>query len=228
MSDAIRVLIVEDDVVLRARLVEILSGTAPFEVAGEADTVADARALLERAPAVALIDLGLPDGHGSEVIAAIRKQSPGCKILVLSVFEDSASVLGALRSGADGYILKDTPPEQVIGHIRETLDGQSPISARAASHVLKYVRTQQDTLVPDPVEPDPALPALSPREKELLEHLARGMARKEAARKMGISPFTVGEYLQSVYRKLSVNSRGEAVYEALNARLIDIPRPLPE
>lgn len=209
-------IVVDDDVILRRRLSGILSSAGDFEVLGEAGTVAEGLGLVTRAPQLALVDLGLPDGHGIEVIAALRVHVPAAKALVISVFEDRASVLGAFRAGADGYLLKDTPDDQVLAHVRETLAGETPISARAAGHLLSFVRSEQRQ------QPTADAPSLSPREKELLQHLARGLARKEVAREMGISHFTVGEYLQSIYRKLSVNSRGEAVYEALRARLIDI------
>lgn len=209
-------IVVDDDVVLRRRFSGVLSGAGDFEVLGEAGSVADGLKLVALAPQIALVDLGLPDGHGVEVIAALRDRVPGVKTLVISVFEDRASVLSAFRAGADGYLLKDTPDEQVLTHVRETLAGETPISARAAGHLLSFVRAEQRQ------QPATGAPSLSPREKELLQHLARGLARKEVAREMGISHFTVGEYLQSIYRKLSVNSRGEAVYQALQARLIDL------
>lgn len=209
-------IVVDDDVILRRRLSCILAGAGDFDVLGEAGSVAEGLRLAERSPQLALVDLGLPDGHGIEVIAALRVRVPEAKALVISVFEDRASVLGALRAGADGYLLKDTPDDQMLAHVRETLAGETPISARAAGHLLSFVRAEQRQ------PPAADAPSLSPREKELLQHLARGLARKEVAREMGISHFTVGEYLQSIYRKLSVNSRGEAVYEALRARLIDL------
>lgn len=210
------VIVVDDDVVLRRRFSGILSGSGDFEVMGEAGSVADALKLVACGPHIALVDLGLPDGHGVEVIAALRDRVPGARSLVISVFEDRASVLSAFRAGADGYLLKDTLDEQVLAHVRETLAGETPISARAAGHLLSFIRAEQRQ------QPATGAPTLSPREKELLQHLARGLARKEVAREMGISHFTVGEYLQSIYRKLSVNSRGEAVYQALQARLIDL------
>jgi DNA-binding NarL/FixJ family response regulator len=212
-------IVVDDDVILRRRLSAILAGAGDFIVLGEAGTVAEALGLVSREPQLALVDLGLPDGHGIEVIAALRERAPEAKALVISVFEDRASVLGAFRAGADGYLLKDTPDDQMLAHVRETVAGETPISARAAGHLLSFVRAEQRQ------KPAEDAPSLSPREKELLEYLARGLARKEVAREMGISHFTVGEYLQSIYRKLSVNSRGEAVYEALRARLIDLGKP---
>jgi DNA-binding NarL/FixJ family response regulator len=150
------------------------------------------------------------------VIERIRRTSPGCRVLVITVFEDRESVFHTLRAGADGYILKDTRPEALVAHVRATLAGETPISARAAGHLLSLVREEE------PPAEAAAQPSLSPRERTLLELLARGMSRKEAARVMAISPFTVAEYVQSIYRKLSVRSRGEAVYEALQTGLIKL------
>jgi DNA-binding NarL/FixJ family response regulator len=140
-------------------------------------------------------------------------------VLVFTVFEDKASVLNTLKAGADGYILKDTTADMVLAHVRATLAGETPISARAASHLLSLVRDE-----PVVEEPEPGAPHLSPRERELLEYLARGLSRKEAARIMNLSPYTVAEYVQGIYRKLQVKSRGEAVFEAIQAKLIRIDR----
>lgn len=212
-----RVIIVDDDDLLRRRIIDCLRDHVV--IAGEAATLGEGVALATRNLDLALVDLGLPDGHGGDLIAYLKHEHPQCRMLVLSIFEDRASVLGAIRAGADGYILKDTPDEDVRAYVTATLEGEAPISARAALHLLKELR--------DPAEVANTAPAenvanLSPREKDLLERLARGRSRKEAAREMGISPFTAAEYLQNVYRKLSVNSRAEAVYEALQARLISL------
>ncbi|MDF7775413.1 response regulator transcription factor [Sphingomonas sp. AOB5] len=214
-----KIVLVEDDASLLAYAGSVLAGASDIEVVGQAECVADALALVALAPDLALLDLGMPDGSGIEVLTALRRDVPGCKILVFTVFEDRASVINTLKAGADGYILKDTSPEQLLAHVRATIAGETPISSRAASHLLSLVRD-------DPPEPDPAIdtPQLSPRERELLEYLARGLGRKEAARVMGISPYTVAEYIQGIYRKLQVRSRGEAVYEAVQAKLITLDR----
>jgi DNA-binding NarL/FixJ family response regulator len=185
-------------------------------VAGQAGLVAEALALVEMAPDLVLLDLGLPDGSGIAVIEKVRKTAPSCRVLVITVFEDRESVVSTLRAGADGYILKDTRPDALVGNVMATLAGETPISARAAGHLLSLVRDDE------PRVEGAAPPSLSPRERTLLELLARGMSRKEAARVMAISPFTVAEYVQSIYRKLSVRSRGEAVYEALQTGLIKL------
>lgn len=212
-----RVILVEDDASLRDYAVSVLATAADIDLVGEAECVAGGLALVGLAPDLALLDLGMPDGSGIEVLSALRREVPACKVLVFTVFEDRASVINTLKAGADGYILKDTSPDQLLAHIRATISGESPISARAASHLLSLVRD-------DPPEPDPGapVPQLSPRERELLEYLARGLGRKEAARVMGISPYTVAEYVQGIYRKLQVRSSGEAVFEAIQAKLIKL------
>lgn len=215
-----RVIVVEDDDRLRDYALQVLAAAGEIEVIGQAANLADGLALADLKPDLALLDLGLPDGSGIDLIEAIRTSNPACRILVFTVFEDRTSVLGTLKAGADGYILKDTSAEALLAHARATLAGETPISARAASHLLSLVRDE-------PVVEEPAAagaPHLSTRERELLEYLARGVSRKEAARIMGISPYTVAEYVQSIYRKLQVKSRGEAVYEAIQARLIRLDR----
>jgi DNA-binding NarL/FixJ family response regulator len=217
-----RILVVEDDARLRAHVVGAFRAAEDLRTIGDVGSVAEALPLLALSPDLILLDLGLPDGSGVRVIEAVRERLPACRVLVLTVFDDRASVLGTLKAGADGYVLKDSPTADVLAHVRSTLAGETPISARAASHLLSIVRDdpQQAEM---PVETQTAA-RLSPRERELLEHLARGLSRKEAARTMGISPNTVAEYMQGVYRKLQVRSRGRAVFEALQSRLIDVER----
>jgi DNA-binding NarL/FixJ family response regulator len=215
-----RVIIVEDDERLRSYATSALAGADEIEVVGDAGNLATGLPLVDLMPDLALLDLGLPDGSGISVIEAIRSKVPNCRILVFTVFEDRASVLNTLKAGADGYILKDTTADMVLAHVRATLAGETPISARAASHLLSLVR--DEPVIAETAEPD--APHLSPRERELLEYLARGLSRKEAARVMNLSPYTVAEYVQGIYRKLQVKSRGEAVFEALQAKLIRIDR----
>lgn len=217
-----RVIIVEDDPRLRAHARNALLGVGHLSIAGEASSLAEAMPLVALKPDLMLLDLGLPDGHGSTLIDAMREASPDCRILVFTVFEDRASVVNSLRAGADGYILKDSSKEQLVAHVEATLAGETPVSARAAKHLLAIIREDPDTAPDDAsaAEAGPDYPALSPREKELLEYLARGLSRKEAARVMQISPYTVAEYVQGIFRKMHVRTRGEAVFEALQSGII--------
>lgn len=217
-SSLARIIIVEDDERLRSYAIASLKDAEEMDVVGQAASVAEGLPLVDQKPDLALLDLGLPDGSGIRIIEAIRKKLPDCRVLVFTVFEDKASVLNTLKAGADGYILKDTTAEMLLAHVRVTLAGETPISARAASHLLSLVRDEPTASNAT----DPDAPHLSPREHELLEYLARGLSRKEAARVMNLSPHTVAEYVQGIYRKLQVKSRGEAVFEAIQAKLIRI------
>lgn len=219
-SGPARVIVIEDDDRLRGYALNALSRTDDITLVGDAGSVEGGLPLIDLSPDLVLLDLGLPDGSGIRIIEAARERAPGCRVLVFTVFEDRASVLNTLKAGADGYILKDTTAEMMLAHVRATLAGETPISARAASHLLSLVRDE-----PAAAEPaNPEAPHLSPRERELLEYLARGLSRKEAARVMELSPHTVAEYMQGIYRKLQVRSRGEAVFEAIQAKLIRIER----
>lgn len=212
------VIVIEDDERLRRYAIGALEQAAELTVLGEAGNLADGLALVDLLPDLVLLDLGLPDGSGLEIIERMHAARPDCRVLVFTVFEDRASVLGTLKAGADGYILKDTSAEQILAHVRATLAGETPISARAASHLLTLVRSDPPVSEAAQVQ----APQLSPRERELLEYLARGLSRKEAARVMNLSPHTVAEYVQGIYRKLQVKSRGEAVFEAIQQKILKI------
>lgn len=215
-----RVIIVEDDERLRDYAKLALAQAPEIELVGDAGNLAGGLPLVDLLPDLALLDLGLPDGSGIQVIEAIRAKVPACRVLVFTVFEDRASVINTLKAGADGYILKDTSAEMVLAHVRATLAGETPISARAASHLLSLVR--DEPVSEEAAEPEPDAPHLSPRERELLEYLARGLSRKESARIMNLSPYTVAEYVQGIYRKLRVKSRGEAVFEAVQQKILKL------
>lgn len=225
-----RVFLLEDDPLLRSGLARLVEGAAGFELAGDAGTVAQglaALAALPRMPDLVLVDLGMPDGSGLEVVRAVR-QGSDARILIFTVFGDQTSVISALEAGADGFVLKDSRPEELIGAMRSALTGGAPISAAAAAHLLKRLRTGVAGAVPAATGPAGAATAhpdpygLTPREKETLELLARGFAQKEVARKLDISPHTVGAHVKAIYAKMSVNSRSEAVFEAVQSGLIDL------
>jgi DNA-binding NarL/FixJ family response regulator len=120
-----RLIVVDDDDILRARIAATIKCSETLDVVGEAATLAEGLQLVARAPDLALVDLGLPDGHGGVLIAYLRRTAPTCRVLVLSVFEDRASVIGAIRAGADGYILKDTPDAEILTSLTHTLEGEA-------------------------------------------------------------------------------------------------------
>lgn len=210
----VRVAIVEDDDVLRAALVEMLAGSRQFVVVGEVSTLQEAFALAARGPQVFLIDLALPDGSGLELISKLGSLAPLCKTLVISVFGDVRNVVRAIELGADGYLLKGADVGQVAAAIDMVLRGEAPLSPAVAGHILNKVRQKSR-----PAQQTQSV-QLTPREVALLESLAKGLTVKEVAALHGISHHTVGDHVKAIYKKLAVNSRGEAIFEAAQSGLI--------
>jgi DNA-binding NarL/FixJ family response regulator len=220
----IRVLIVEDDPEIAAALAEIVQQHSQLALAGIAHDVATALAALRRPYDVALVDLRLPDGHGIEIVREVAQSDTG-RCIVISVFGDEANVIAAIEAGADGYLLKDS--HDIAGSILEVMRGGAPISPAIAAHLLRRFRTPAAPIVTAATPTSSAgRPSLAPRELELLECLARGLSYREAAEQLSLSHHTVADYVKGIYRKLAVNSRGEAVFEAMQSGLIRIPQTL--
>jgi DNA-binding NarL/FixJ family response regulator len=212
-SAAARIAIVEDDTVLGQALAQSVGQVDGFELVGLAETLRDGLRLLEQRIDVLLVDLALPDGSGLDLIT-LAHQKLTCKILVISVFGDVRNVVRAIECGADGYLLKGADTLEVATAIRTVLAGGAPISPAVAGHILSRVRGAQRETAPKPAV------TLTPKEVVILEHLAKGLSFKEVARLEDISHHTVGDHVKAIYRKLAVNSRSEAVFEAVQAGLI--------
>jgi DNA-binding NarL/FixJ family response regulator len=212
---AARIAIVEDDTVLGQALAQTVGQVDGFELVGLAETLRDGLRLIEQSIDVLLVDLALPDGSGLDLIT-LAHQKLTCKILVISVFGDVRNVVRAIECGADGYLLKGADTLEVASAIRTVLAGGAPISPAVAGHILSRVR---GTLARAEKEPKPAV-TLTPKEVVILERLAKGLSFKEVARLEDISHHTVGDHVKAIYRKLAVNSRSEAVFEAVQAGLI--------
>ena len=216
----VRVAIVEDDPILRADIARAVSLAADLKVVGEAQTLAEGRVLLAAGPEVLLIDLALPDGNGIDLIREAQWRTPRPKCIVITIFGDAATVVRAIEAGADGYLLKGSEPAEAAAAIRSVLEGGAPISPAVASHILARARVSMRSTERD--AGDTLGPALSEKEIGILTDLAKGFRYKEVARIHGISPLTVGGHVKSIYRKLAVNSRSEAVFEAVQAGLIQL------
>lgn len=212
-----RVAIVEDDAILREDLARVVTQAEGLEVAGAAETLAGGRALLTPGLDVLLIDLALPDGNGVDLIREARERIANIKIIVVSIFGDARSVVRAIEAGADGYLLKGAGEQQAEEAIRTVLGGGAPISPAVASHILNRMR-ERATSTRDAAPDAP----LTEKETAVLIDLAKGFRYKEVARLHGISPHTVADHVKSIYRKLAVNSRSEAVFEAVQAGLIKL------
>lgn len=212
----LRIGLLEDSLPVREHFSYILGEAPDMELRGVATCLAELPAVLDQKPDLILTDLGLPDGSGLDVIPLIK--TAGIFSLVITAFSDKDTVLSAFNAGADGYLLKDSSTEDILNGIRVTLDGGAPISAAAASFLLQQLRDPAPIATAKPT-PDHTPPStqdrLTPRETELLTLFSRGHSYKSAARELGISPLTVGDHVKSIYRKLSVNSRGEAVFTAV-------------
>jgi DNA-binding NarL/FixJ family response regulator len=168
---------------------------------------------------VLLTDLGLPDGSGMQVIRYARQRCPECEALVISMFGDDENVLASIEAGALGYIHKDAAPDDIAVTILEMKRGASPISPMIARRVLsKYMAMQ---VAPEPVQVAAnSVALLSTREQEVLAMIARGFSYAEISKLQGISVHTVQTHIKSLYRKLAVHSKNEAVFEATKLGLL--------
>ena len=212
-----RIAIVEDDIFLLNYFVKTVSGVVTLDLAGAASSLLEAKRLIDSKPDLFLLDIGLPDGSGIDLIPYIRERID-TKILIITTFGDRETVVKAISSGADGYLLKDSDPEDIVDAIHVTLSGGAPISAAAAVYLLEEFR---QTAQP-PKEVLEKHETLTGRERELLNLFARGLTYSEAAGQMEISPLTVGTYVKRIYSKLAVHSRSEAIYEAVKTGQINL------
>ncbi|HEU4589718.1 MAG TPA: response regulator transcription factor [Steroidobacteraceae bacterium] len=204
-SPPIRVLVVEDDTRFRAAFIAAIEGSADLELLAQAASLQQALSLLSGpAPDVLLVDLGLPDGSGVDLIQAARVAWPATDIMVSSVFGDESHVLRSIEAGAVGYLLKDSEPERVVEQIRSVRAGGSPISPLIARQVLARLRPSTAS----------GETSLSTRETEVLSYITKGFSYDEIVRLLQVSRPTVLTYVRRIYAKLQVSSKTEAVYEA--------------
>jgi DNA-binding NarL/FixJ family response regulator len=204
-SRPIRVLVVEDDPRFRTAFTAAIAGSRDLELLAQAASLGEAFTLLSgSAPDVLLVDLGLPDGSGVDLIRAARVAWPTTDIMVSSVFGDESHVLRSIEAGAVGYLLKDSEPERIVEQIRSLRSGGSPISPLIARQVLARLHAPST----------PAETSLSVRETEVLSYITKGFSYDEIVRLLQISRPTVLTYVRRIYAKLQVNSKTEAVYEA--------------
>lgn len=212
----IRTAIVEDEPELRKMIVSLLQEDPDYHVVAEFAEGAPAVAAIPGLAAdIALVDIGLPDMSGIEVIRALKARCPACNVLVVTTFGDEKTVTAALESGADGYLLKGTSREELKRDIRLLQDGGSPLSPMIARKLLNRLRAE-----PQKRRGADAEAVLTAREQQVLEMIAKGFSYSETSKICGISATTVHTHLKSIYRKLEVHSKTEAVYEARRRSLI--------
>jgi NarL family two-component system response regulator LiaR len=218
MSDAIRVLVVDDHRLVRKGLISLLSGKAEIEIVGEAENgeLALARSAALH-PDVILLDMSMPVMDGLATIPALKKQAPTSSILVLTSFSEDERVFAAVRAGALGYVLKDASPEELVDAIESVSRGQPYLSPDVAR---KLVREVHRANAPAPTE-DP----LSEREIEVLKLVAAGLANSEIADRLAISERTVGAHISRILDKLGLTNRTQAALYALREGLVKAPGP---
>lgn len=211
-------LIVEDRADTARWLSEVVAETFPDLRVSRAPTLREARRWLAEAPEasrlrLALVDLGLPDGSGVEIIRILTRDFPDAQAVVATIYDDDAHLFDSLAAGAQGYVLKQEEPETVADCLRRIDRGEPPLSPSIARRILDRLRPP-----PAPKPRDEA--RLTPREVEVLTLLARGLSGPEAARTIGLQPQTVAGYVKVIYQKLHVSSRAEAVLAAVERGLI--------
>ncbi len=201
----IRVVLVDDQAMVRTGLRMVLAAEPDIEVVGEAADGASAVALAEElAPDVVLVDLVMPGVDGLEALRALRERVPGARAIVLSSFIDDEKLFPAVRAGAAGYLLKDVQPQELVAAIRTVHAGGALLHPKVASRLLEEMSA------------DP----LTPREREVLGLIGRGMANKVIARELSLSEKTVKAHVSSILAKLGVTDRTQAALYAVRAGLV--------
>jgi len=209
------VTLVEDDTPIREEFARMVGEDVGLKLLDAVGSCAEARRSFSFAqPDVALIDLGLPDGDGTELIADLARRSRHTSILVVTIFGDEAHVVRALQAGAHGYLLKDTPTAEFGRAIRAVSEGAAPLSPQVARYLLRSFAAPRIDAQRWLVEP------LTPREKDVLMAVSQGLSVPETARRLDVAPSTVAAHIKSIYGKLAVHSRVEAVNQARARGLI--------
>ena len=200
----IRVSVVEDDTWVRENLVREIGEYAGFECSGSYATgEAAIEAIPDGPPEVVVLDINLPGMDGIECLRRLRNSCPKLHFLMLTSYEESEKIFQSLRAGASGYLLKRADTAEVIEAIRQVHEGGAPMSSTIARQVVRHFNQQGHR--------DAELPRLSPREREVLELMARGASYKEIADQLDLGIETIRMYVKHIYTKLHVHSRGEAV-----------------
>lgn len=203
-----RILIVDDHPVVRAGLRGMLSGQPDFEVVGEAANGAEAIVMTKRLnPNVVLMDLRMPEMDGVTAIGQIKARHPEIQILVLTTYDSDSDILPAIESGATGYLLKDTPREELFQAIRAAAQGKPLLTSAIAARLMERMRS-------------PAVEALSSREIEVLNLVAKGASNREIAGQLFITEATVKSHLLRIFGKLGVADRTAAVTRALEQGIL--------
>ena len=205
-----RLIVVEDEPVVRDGLEYIINQSKEYECIGAFPSAEDALDVIDTLdPEIVLTDIGLPGMDGISFLREVKKSHPECSVVMLTIFEDDDRVMKSIMAGADGYLLKKTPPNKIASALNELNDGGAPMSTQIAKKVLEVFRVA-------PAQDHTA--SLSEREVEILEQLVKGYTSKQIAEKLFISSETVRGHLKNIYQKLHVHSKTEAVAKVLKSK----------
>ena len=205
-----RIVVADDHAVVREGLRALISAVAGYEIVGTAATPQEAiRAAVTLSPHVLIMDVAMPGGSGIDATREIARSAPAVAVLMLTMYDDDASVFAAMRAGALGYVLKGADPEEIIRAIAAVANGEAIFSPAVARRAL--------TLLADPPTTNPPFPELTQREREVLALVADGHGNATIALRLQVSPNTVANHISSIFRKLQVPTRAEAIARARDA-----------
>jgi DNA-binding NarL/FixJ family response regulator len=214
MMEPLRVLIADDHPLFRHGIHALLDATPDCEVVGEATTGDEAVAMAAALqPDVILMDIQMPGVNGIEATRRIVRESPHIRILIITMFEDDASVFTAMRAGARGYVLKDAEKAEMLRAIRAVGSGEAIFSPAIATRLIDFFSAPKPATAPD------AFPDLTEREREILDLIAQGKSNADIAGQLVLSPNTVRNYVSNIFSKLQVADRAHAILLARDAGL---------
>jgi DNA-binding NarL/FixJ family response regulator len=211
------ILLLEDLPQIRSWLTELVRQVFPQSRVWEAARVQDALDLIaSQRFNLALVDLGLPDGSGVDVVSALREAQPEAQSVVVTIHDDDEHLFPALQAGAAGYLLKEQARELIAEQLKRMSQGEPPLSPSIARRVIAYFAAQARNQPREQAPSGPVIPhvALTERESEVLLRVAKGFTLPEIAVQLGLSRHTIADYVKQIYRKLNVSSRAEAALEA--------------
>ena len=209
-DEQIRIVVADDHPVVRGGLVALLRTIAGFDVVGEvADGESALHAVADHGPDVILMDVRMPGMDGIEATRRIRASASDCRVLMLTMYDDDATLFTAMKAGAHGYLLKEAEPDDIVRAVRGVVAGEAIFGPGVAARVLGYFAEP-----PVAAALDDPFPELTERERLVLDHLAQGLRNADIAAELYLSPKTVSNHLTSIFAKLQVAGRGEAIVRA--------------
>lgn len=217
MNSAHPALLVEDQIETRAWLAAMLREAFPGIVVHECADLKSARLLIASVPRwrLVLVDIGLPDGSGIDLVRELQARQPETPAIVTTIYDDDDNIFKAIAAGAQGYLLKAQPHALLLQQLQRLDEGVPPLSPSVARRMLNYFHQKSDVKTP---APELQL-ALSARETEVLTCIGRGLRISETAQRLGLTESTVASYVKTLYRKLNIRSRAEAALEAVRRGL---------